>query len=155
MISIPIHGRAVVAAGVLAMLFSGISPAASAGQGGGGATPRAEPALRATGDGEITTLSARDLPLGGPSVRIYVSVAADGSVAISDQPRPGAKAVQVRTYASASDAPAMATAREQQRHWQEQAQAFEQRLEQRERAAQFERVAGQRPFPSPEYLVTR
>jgi len=155
MISIPIRGREAVTAGLVATLLWSVSAAAVAGQGDRAASRQAAPALRVTGAGDVTTLAARDLPLGGPSLRIYRSVAADGSVAFSDQARPGAKEVQVRTFVSASDAPAMATARRQQRYWHEQAQAFEQRLEQREWAVRFERAARQRPFPSPEYLVSR
>ena len=138
------------AAGLAALLVAGAPFAAGAGQGAAGeprptaakATARASaPAAAASGVVGEATLAARNLPLGAPSLRIYRSVRPDGSVAFADRAAPGARDVQIRSYASASDAPAIATAQQQQQHWREHAEAFSRRLRERDEADERERRA--------------
>jgi hypothetical protein len=69
---------------------------------------------------------------GPESVRVYRSVGADGRVTFGDQPVPGARTVEIRSFASSSDAEAMATARSQKQYWREQSEAFDRRRTDRE-----------------------
>jgi len=156
----PVRTGAVLAAGLVALLAAGAPLSAGAGQGAK-VDARAAPArasVPAVAAGRVagdTSLTARNLPLGAPSLRIYRSTGADGSVGYADSAAPGARIVQVRTYASASDPQAIATAQRQQRYWREQSDAFARRLQERDEAEERERrdrEISSSPFL---YLVSR
>jgi len=149
------------AAGLAALLAAGAPFCAVAGQGAQGdsrtASARTSSPAVAAGEvaGDSSALAARNLPLGAPSLRIYRSVGADGSVGYADRAAPGAKIVQIRTYVSASDTQAVATAQRQQQYWREQADAFARRLQERDEAEERERRAREISSSPFLFLVSR
>jgi len=127
--------------------FAGLSFAAVAGAQSGPGT-----AVDAVAAPPLA-LSARGMSLDAPATRIYRSVGADGSVVYGDQPIAGARAVQIRSFVSASDATAIATARRQQQYWREQADAFERRRADRQAAEARARADAERERDETERLV--
>ena len=91
---------------------------------------RAAPAVRA-GAAHVGSES-----LEAPLTRIYRSVGPDGAVTFGDRPEPGSKAMQIRTYASSSDARAVETANRQRQYWREKSDAFARRQQELREAEQ-------------------
>jgi hypothetical protein len=117
------------AMGLLACLASAGAGVATAAQDG--ARPGEPSAVHASAGALSGGPSATYRP---EAVRVFRSVDADGRVTFGDQPEPGAKAVQIRSFASSSDPQAMATAAAQQAYWREQSEAFARRRAEREEA---------------------
>lgn len=114
----------------------------------GAATPAA-PASPASADPAAASrsaqeLEARGLTLGAPVSRVFRSTGADGRVVFSDRPEPGAKSVEVRSFASSSDPQAVETARRRQAYWRAQAAAFSERQKEREEAERRARLEAER-----------
>ncbi len=123
----PAHPSRMAVMGLVAGLASaGVAMAAQDGTRSAG-----PPAAHASG--RVSPESA-SMQYGPEAVRVFRSVGADGRVTFADRPEPGAKAVQIRSFASSSDHAAMATAAAQQAYWREQSAAFARRRAQREEA---------------------
>lgn len=80
------------------------------------------------------SIAGKGVTLRAPTTRIYQSVDRSGRIIFADHPVAGAQSLRVRSFASASDSHALATAKREQAYWHAQAQGFEQRLREREEA---------------------
>ena len=102
------------------------------------AQDRAGTAQREAGDarGASAALGAAVTRSRPDAQRVYRSVGPDGRVTFGDQPEPGARAIEIRSFASSSDDEAIATARAQREYWREQSEAFARRRMEREEAEQ-------------------
>lgn len=89
-------------------------------------------------------LEARGLTLGAPVSRVFRSTGPDGRVVFSDRPEPGAKSVEVRSFAPSSDPQAVETARRRQAYWRAQAAAFSERQRERDEAERRARLEEER-----------
>lgn len=96
-------------------------------------TPRRPVAVQ---DRQSVAMQALDVP----GTRIYRSVGPDGAVAFSDEPARGSQSVQIRSFASSSDAEALATAQRQKAYWKSQAEAFARRQQERTLADERDRA---------------
>jgi hypothetical protein len=131
--------------------LSALAPAGAAtASAHGGAAKPADGSANLAGRG-APALEARGLSVGAPVARVYRSEDAAGRVVFGDQPEPGARSVEVRTFASSSDPQARETARRQQAYWRAQAAGIAERRKAREEAerqalAEAQRAAESRPL---------
>ncbi len=139
--------RFAILAAVAGLASVGADLSAAAQESGRSGSNEGPPQVSAASIGSLNAQS------GPESVRVYRSVGADGRVTFGDQPVPGARTIEIRSFASSSDAEAMATARSQKQYWREQSEAFEQRRIDREDAERRAALDRFESGPSSLYVI--